>query len=203
MRWRSGATRRELLCNTALGTAALAAGGIGAYAQPASKPPNIIFILADGPEVGLLRGGCGAVSGSVRMAAQPHGILAVLGVGLMLPASPPLHNRGFIKVSRAGFPVRSVAAMRARRRPARPAAGPPAHRTSAAVGGANHRLGRGGQGPAAAPPRRSRILDGSRGSARPGRHRPRERSRSDPAARAIPSDFRPTERDRGGGGLPF
>ena len=30
------------------------------------------------PEVGSLRGGCGAVSGSVRMAAQPHGILAVL-----------------------------------------------------------------------------------------------------------------------------
>jgi hypothetical protein len=54
MRWRSGATRRELLCNTALGTAALAAGGIGAYAQPASKPPNIIFILAYGPEVGSL-----------------------------------------------------------------------------------------------------------------------------------------------------
>ena len=74
MRWRSGATRRELLCNTALGTAALAADGIGAYAQPASKPPNIIFILADGPEVGSLRGGCGAVSGSVRMAAQLRGI---------------------------------------------------------------------------------------------------------------------------------
>src|SRR5260370_33897792 len=47
MRWQSGVTRRELLCNTAFGTAALAAGGIGAYAQPASKPPNIIFILAD------------------------------------------------------------------------------------------------------------------------------------------------------------
>ena len=47
MRWQSGVTRRTLLCNTALGTAALAAGGIGAYAQPASKPPNIVFILAD------------------------------------------------------------------------------------------------------------------------------------------------------------
>src|SRR6266404_435276 len=47
MRWQSGVTRRELLCRTALGTAALAAGGIGAYAQPASKPPNIVFILAD------------------------------------------------------------------------------------------------------------------------------------------------------------
>src|ERR1700731_3586388 len=47
MRGQSGVTRRELLCNTALGTAALAAGGIGAYAQPASRPPNIIFILAD------------------------------------------------------------------------------------------------------------------------------------------------------------
>jgi arylsulfatase A-like enzyme len=47
MRWRSGVTRRNLLRNTALGTAALAAGGIGAHAQPASKPPNIIFILAD------------------------------------------------------------------------------------------------------------------------------------------------------------
>ena len=47
MRWQSGVTRRTLLRNTALGTAALAAGGIGAYAQPASKPPNIIFILAD------------------------------------------------------------------------------------------------------------------------------------------------------------
>src|ERR1700730_11261461 len=47
MRWQSGVTRREVLCNTALGTAALAAGGIGAHAQPASRPPNIIFILAD------------------------------------------------------------------------------------------------------------------------------------------------------------
>jgi arylsulfatase A-like enzyme len=47
MRWQSGVTRRTLLRNTALGTAALAAGGIGAYAQPASKSPNIIFILAD------------------------------------------------------------------------------------------------------------------------------------------------------------
>src|SRR5580700_9012299 len=47
MRWQSGVTRRKLLCNAALGTAALAAGGIGAYAQPASRPPNIIFILAD------------------------------------------------------------------------------------------------------------------------------------------------------------
>ena len=47
MRRQPGVTRRTLLCNTALGTAALAAGGIGAYAQPASKPPNIIFILAD------------------------------------------------------------------------------------------------------------------------------------------------------------
>jgi arylsulfatase A-like enzyme len=47
MRWQSGVTRRTFLCNTALGTAALAAGGVGAYAQPASKPPNIIFILAD------------------------------------------------------------------------------------------------------------------------------------------------------------
>jgi Sulfatase len=33
--------------HAALGTAALAAGGIGAYAQPASRPPNIIFIVAD------------------------------------------------------------------------------------------------------------------------------------------------------------
>src|SRR5450755_1120261 len=47
MRWQSGVTRRTLLCNTAAGTAALAAGAIGAYAQPASKPPNIVFILAD------------------------------------------------------------------------------------------------------------------------------------------------------------
>src|SRR5437773_5339929 len=47
MRWQPGVTRRTLLCNTALGTAALAAGGIGAYAQQASKPPNIVFILAD------------------------------------------------------------------------------------------------------------------------------------------------------------
>src|ERR1700722_20217065 len=47
MRWQSGVTRRTLLRNTALGPGALAAGGIGAYAQPASKPPNIIFILAD------------------------------------------------------------------------------------------------------------------------------------------------------------
>jgi Sulfatase len=45
MRWQSA--RRKLLCNAALGMATLAAGGIGANAQPASKPPNIIFILAD------------------------------------------------------------------------------------------------------------------------------------------------------------
>ena len=47
MRAQSPVTRRKLLCNAALGTAALAAGGIGAYAQPAPRPPNIIFILAD------------------------------------------------------------------------------------------------------------------------------------------------------------
>src|SRR6202521_2210447 len=47
MRWQSGVTRRTLLCNTAAGTAALAAGAVGAYAQPASKPPNVVFILAD------------------------------------------------------------------------------------------------------------------------------------------------------------
>jgi hypothetical protein len=47
MRWQSGVTRRTLLCNTAAGTAALATGAIGAYAQPASKPPNMVFILAD------------------------------------------------------------------------------------------------------------------------------------------------------------
>src|SRR6266446_1053683 len=47
MRWQSGVTRRELLRHTVVGTAALASGGIAAYAQPASKPPNIIFILAD------------------------------------------------------------------------------------------------------------------------------------------------------------
>ena len=47
MRWQSGVTRRTLLCNTALRTAALAAGGVGAHAQSASKPQNIIFILAD------------------------------------------------------------------------------------------------------------------------------------------------------------
>ena len=47
MRPQSAVTRRKLLCNAALGTAALAAGGIGAFAQPASRPPNIIFILAD------------------------------------------------------------------------------------------------------------------------------------------------------------
>src|SRR5260370_6678528 len=47
MRWQPGVTRRTLVRNAALGTVALAAGGIGAYAQPASKPPNIIFILAD------------------------------------------------------------------------------------------------------------------------------------------------------------
>ena len=47
MRWQSGVTRRTVLGNAAAGTAALAAGAIGAYAQPASKPPNIVFILAD------------------------------------------------------------------------------------------------------------------------------------------------------------
>src|SRR5437660_10314490 len=47
MRWQSGVTRRELLCRAALWTAALVAGAIGAYAQPASRPPNIFFILAD------------------------------------------------------------------------------------------------------------------------------------------------------------
>jgi arylsulfatase A-like enzyme len=43
----SGVTRRSLLCNTAIGTAALAAGLVGAAAQPASSRPNIVFILAD------------------------------------------------------------------------------------------------------------------------------------------------------------
>src|SRR5262245_65383239 len=47
MRCQAGVTRRTLLFNTAVGTAALAAGGIGAHAQPAAKPPNIVFILAD------------------------------------------------------------------------------------------------------------------------------------------------------------
>ena len=47
MRWQTGVTRRTLLRNTAVGTAALAAGAIGAHAQPAPKPPNIVFILAD------------------------------------------------------------------------------------------------------------------------------------------------------------
>jgi arylsulfatase A-like enzyme len=47
MRREVGVTRRALLCNTAVGTAALAAGAIGAYAQTASKQPNIVFILAD------------------------------------------------------------------------------------------------------------------------------------------------------------
>ena len=47
MRWQSRVTRRTLLRNTALGTAALAVGGVRAHAQPSGKPPNIIFILAD------------------------------------------------------------------------------------------------------------------------------------------------------------
>src|SRR5262250_1003283 len=47
MGWRTGVTRRTLLRNTAVGTAALAAGAIGAHAQPESRPPNIVFILAD------------------------------------------------------------------------------------------------------------------------------------------------------------
>src|SRR5262249_36717569 len=47
MRWQTGVTRRTLLRNTAVGTTALAAGAIGAHAQPASRPPNIVFILAD------------------------------------------------------------------------------------------------------------------------------------------------------------
>src|ERR1700730_541293 len=47
MPWQSRVTRRTVLGNAAAGTAALAAGAVGAYAQPASKPPNIVFILAD------------------------------------------------------------------------------------------------------------------------------------------------------------
>src|SRR5215475_11320159 len=47
MRRQCGVTRRVLLRNTVLGTVSLAAGGIGAYAQPVSRPPNIIFILVD------------------------------------------------------------------------------------------------------------------------------------------------------------
>src|SRR5262245_22502121 len=47
MRREPGLTRRDLLSNAAVGTAALASGAIGAYAQPSLKPPNIIFILAD------------------------------------------------------------------------------------------------------------------------------------------------------------
>jgi len=47
MQRQSGVTRRTVLRNTALGTAALAAGSIRAYAQTVAKPPNIVFILAD------------------------------------------------------------------------------------------------------------------------------------------------------------
>jgi arylsulfatase A-like enzyme len=47
MRGEPGVTRRTLLCGTVFGTAALSAGVIGVNAQFASKPPNIIFILAD------------------------------------------------------------------------------------------------------------------------------------------------------------
>src|SRR5204863_7638410 len=43
----SGLTRRKLLRDAGYGTAALATSGLGAYAQPAGMPPNIIFILAD------------------------------------------------------------------------------------------------------------------------------------------------------------
>jgi arylsulfatase A-like enzyme len=43
----SDMTRRALLRNSAIGSAALAAGLGGARAQSPSKPPNIVFILAD------------------------------------------------------------------------------------------------------------------------------------------------------------
>src|SRR5215475_7145120 len=46
MRWQTRVTRRTVLCNVAAGTA-LAAGGSRTYAQPVSRPPNIVFILAD------------------------------------------------------------------------------------------------------------------------------------------------------------
>jgi hypothetical protein len=46
MRWQSRVTRRTLLANTAVGTVGLAAGAIGAYAQPASKPPIKIVVTS-------------------------------------------------------------------------------------------------------------------------------------------------------------
>jgi len=43
----SDITRRALLRSTAIGIAALAAGGARVYAQTVAKPPNIVFIMAD------------------------------------------------------------------------------------------------------------------------------------------------------------
>lgn len=43
----SGVTRRTLLRRAALGTLALASGVDHVFGQTASKPPNIVFIMAD------------------------------------------------------------------------------------------------------------------------------------------------------------
>ena len=44
---RHAITRRALLRNAAMGTLALASGAQNIFGQTASKPPNVVFILAD------------------------------------------------------------------------------------------------------------------------------------------------------------
>src|SRR5262249_17834059 len=89
-------------------------------------------------------------------AAAPH---SRLELPRPLPSPPPRvgMERGAhesLQFSRGALPGRAKGAMRAGRQPAPLAAELPAHRTSGAIGGADHRPGRGARGPAAKPPRR-------------------------------------------------
>src|SRR5437879_1686566 len=47
MALREAISRRTMLQRAAMGTVALAASHRGLFAQPAGRPPNIVFIMAD------------------------------------------------------------------------------------------------------------------------------------------------------------
>ena len=58
-------TRRTVLRSAAIGTIALASGIHSAFAQTVSRPPNIVFIMADDP------GYAEALDSAIRLLDQP------------------------------------------------------------------------------------------------------------------------------------